>query len=87
MGHFFFRSEVILNFLQNLVKYFLLIIAMLGSWIWPTRHDEYMDNKIYSESFIENILPTKYLYGRNQCKVQFYTEFFLHSFERSNRYR
>ena len=23
------------------------------------------------ESFIEDILPTKYLYGRNQCQVQF----------------
>ena len=34
-----------------------------------------MDNKIYSESFIEHILPTKYLYGRNQCQVQFYEPF------------
>ena len=34
-----------------------------------------MDNKIYSESFIENILPIKYLYGRNQCQVQFYKPF------------
>ena len=32
-------------------------------------------NKIYSESFTENILPTKYLYGRNQCQVQFYKPF------------
>ena len=31
--------------------------------------------KIYSESFIENILPAKYLYGRNQCQVQFYKPF------------
>ena len=29
-----------------------------------------MDSKIYSQSFIENILPTKYLYGRNQCQVK-----------------
>ena len=36
-----------------------------------------MDNKIYSESFIENILPTKYLHGRNQCQVQF-MRIFLH---------
>ena len=41
----------------------------------PNRHDKCMDNKIYSESFIENILPTKYLYGRNQCQVQFYKPF------------
>ena len=32
-------------------------------------------NKIYSENFIENIFPTKYLYGRNQCQVQFYKPF------------
>ena len=38
---------------------------MQGSWVSTSRHDECMDNKIYSESFIENILPTKYLYGRN----------------------
>ena len=31
-----------------------------------------MDNKIYSKSLIENILKTKYLYGRNQCQVQIY---------------
>ena len=36
---------------------------------------ECIDNKIYSESFIENILPTKYLHGRNQCQVQFYKPF------------
>ena len=34
-----------------------------------------MDNKIYSESSVENILPTKYLYGRSQCQVQFYKPF------------
>ena len=39
--------------------------AMQGSWVSPSKDDECMDNKIYSESFIENILPTKYLYGRN----------------------
>ena len=38
---------------------------MLGGWISPSRHDECMDNKICSESFIENILPTKYLISRN----------------------
>ena len=51
--------------------------AMRGSWVQPSRHDECMDNKVYSESFIENILPTKYLYGRNQCPVQF-KSLFLH---------
>ena len=40
--------------------------AMQGSWVSPSRDDECMNNKINSESFIENILPTKYLYGRNQ---------------------
>ena len=30
---------------------------MQGSWVLPNRHDECMDDKIYSESFIENILP------------------------------
>ena len=45
--------------------------AMRGSWVQPSRHDECMDNKIYSKGFIENILPTKYLYGHNQCQVQF----------------
>ena len=48
-----------------------------GSWVWPSRHDECMDNKIYSKSFIENILPTKDLYGRNKCRVQFMS-LFLH---------
>ena len=28
------------------------------------------------QSFIENILPTKYLHGRNQCQVQFMSLFF-----------
>ena len=46
--------------------------AMQSGWVSPSRDDEWMDNKMYSESFIENILPTKYLYGRNQCEVQFY---------------
>ena len=45
--------------------------ATQGGWVSPSR-DECMDNKMYSESFIENILPTKYLYGRNQYQVQFY---------------
>ena len=40
--------------------------AMQSSWVLPSRDSECMDNKIYSESFIENILPTKYLCGRNQ---------------------
>ena len=44
--------------------------AMQGGWVSPSR-DECMDNKIYHESFIENILITEYLYGRNQCQVQF----------------
>ena len=48
-----------------------------GIWVWSSRHDECMDNKIYSESFIENILPTEYLYSRNQCQVQFMS-LFLH---------
>ena len=48
---------------------------MLGSWVSPSRHDECMDNKISSKSYIENILLTKYLYGRNQCQVQFYEPF------------
>ena len=39
--------------------------AMQGSWVSPSR-DKCMDSKINSESFIENILPTEYLYGRNQ---------------------
>ena len=30
-------------------------VEMISAW----------GNKIYSESFIEKILPTKYLYGRN----------------------
>ena len=47
---------------------------MQGNWVSPSR-DECMDNKIYSESLIENILPTKYLYGRNPCQVQFYKPF------------
>ena len=51
--------------------------AMRGSSVQPSRHDESMDNKIYFESFIENILLTKYLYGRNQCQVQFMS-LFLH---------
>ena len=45
---------------------------MQGSWVSPSRDDEWMDNKTYSESFIENILPTKYLYGHTQCHVQLY---------------
>ena len=45
---------------------------MQGSWVSPSRDDQCMDNKIYSENFTENILPTKYPYGRNQCQVQFY---------------
>ena len=45
---------------------------MPGSWVSRSGHDQCMDNKIYFESFIENILPTEYLYGRNQCQVQFY---------------
>ena len=48
---------------------------MQGSWVSPSRRDECMDNEIYSKSFIENILPTKYLYGHNQCQVQFYKPF------------
>ena len=48
---------------------------MQGSWVSPSRDDECMNNKIYSESFIESILPTKYLYGRNRCQVQFYKPF------------
>ena len=35
------------------------------------------DNKIYSESLIENILPTKFLYGRKQCQAQFHKPFSL----------
>ena len=35
--------------------------AVQGSWVSPSRDDECMDNKIYSERFLENILPTKYL--------------------------
>ena len=31
--------------------------------------------KIHSESFTENILPTKYLYSRNQCQVHLYKPF------------
>ena len=31
--------------------------AMQGTWVSPSRHDECMDDKIYSESFIENIWP------------------------------
>ena len=45
---------------------------MQGSRVSPVRDDEYMDNKIYSESFNQNVLPTEYLYGRNQCHVQCY---------------
>ena len=49
---------------------------MQGSRVSPSRHDEcMMGNKIYSESFVENILPAKYLYGRNQFQVQFYKPF------------
>ena len=48
---------------------------MQGSWVSSGRDDECMDNKIYSESLIENILPTNYLYGHNQCQVQFYKSF------------
>ena len=46
--------------------------AMQGSWVLLNRDGECMDNKIYSESFIRNILQTKYLYGRNQCQGQFH---------------
>ena len=46
---------------------------MQGSWVSPSRPDECMDNKLYSESYIEK--HTKYLYGRNQCQVQFYKPF------------
>ena len=46
---------------------------MQGSWVSPSRDDECMDNKIYSESSTENILPTRYLYGRNQCQAFFFT--------------
>ena len=31
--------------------------AVQGNWVSPSRRDEYMDDKIYSESFSENILP------------------------------
>ena len=48
---------------------------MRGSWVSPSRNEECMDNKIYSESLIGNILPRKYLYGSNQCQVQFYKPF------------
>ena len=48
---------------------------MQGSYVSASRNDECMDNKIYSESLIDNILPTKYPYGRNQCQVQFYKPF------------
>ena len=44
---------------------------MQGRWVLPSRHDKCMDDKICSESFTKNILPTKYLYGRNQCQVKF----------------
>ena len=37
---------------------------MQGSWVSPSRHDECMDNKIYSESFIEKYLePSTVLYA------------------------
>ena len=49
--------------------------AMRGCWVQPSRHNECMDNKIYYESFIENVLPTKHLHGRNQCQVQFMSRF------------
>ena len=45
---------------------------MQGSWVSPSRDDECMGNKIFSDSFVENILPVEYLYGRNKCQVQFY---------------
>ena len=48
---------------------------MQGSCVSPSSHDECMGNNICSESLIENILPTKYLYGHNQCQVQFYKPF------------
>ena len=38
------------------------------SWVWPSKHDECMDSKIYSESFTGNILPAKYLYGHISAK-------------------
>ena len=43
-----------------------------GSWVSLSRDDECMDNKIYSESFTENILPTKNLYDRDQSQVRFF---------------
>ena len=49
--------------------------AMPGSWVSPSRDDECMDYKIYSESLIENIATTEYLYGCNLCQVQFYKPF------------
>ena len=49
--------------------------AMWGSWAVLPQVD--MDNKIYSESFIENIFFTKCLCGRNLCQVQFYKSFSL----------
>ena len=39
--------------------------AVQGSWVSPSRDNECMGNKMYSESFIEDILPTKYLYDCN----------------------
>ena len=48
---------------------------MRDSWVLPSRNEECMDSKIYSESLIGNILPRKYLYGSNQCQVQFYKPF------------
>ena len=46
--------------------------VMQCSWVSPSGDDECMNNKIYSETLIENILPTKYLYDRSQCQLQFY---------------
>ena len=32
---------------------------MQGSWVLPSGDDECMDNKIYSDSSIKNVLPYK----------------------------
>ena len=49
---------------------------MWDSWVQPSRHCAWTI-KYTLESFIENVLPIKYLYGRNQCQVQFIS-LFLH---------
>ena len=61
--------------IRGFVGLMLVSNATQGIWASPSRHDQCMDSKIYSEGFIENISIIKYLFGHNQCQIQFYKPF------------